>query len=97
MIKVILPAFSIPEGRKVTKITGSTFYTLLKEIKVYGEKKEDLQVLSSPDVRYLVGENGSINAISAGKELMWRASADDLMRYLRSRDDLDDDEGEDWD
>jgi len=80
-IKVVLPACSIPVDSLVTKRTGQKVYTLRKEIRIFGTS-ERRGITADAGVLFLVSENGDINAIPAGTELVWSATADELRDLL---------------
>lgn len=94
-MKLIVKAGLIPDGARVCKPNGTTEYKLLRQITVYyrgpyvadeftGDRK---QVVSSPDVSYMVGDGGQINAVSNGHELCWIVDEWELLNWLQGRED----------
>lgn len=85
---VLLPARLIPKGSIVTKRSGSVEYKLESSIRVYS--KPDLefkeQRIESDGVCFLLGEHGSINAISDHTVLSWQVLEGDLLDFLVDRD-----------
>jgi hypothetical protein len=55
MITITLAAKHIPEHTRVRKPTGSTYYTLRREIQIYGEGGRI--IYRPPEVVFLRGEN----------------------------------------
>lgn len=83
--KLILPAGEIPDMSTVCKRGGSTNYTLREKITVHSPNGKP-QILESTDCVYLVGDTGSINAVSKGTELVWFADTDEIRGHLDALD-----------
>ncbi len=82
-IRVLLPAYLIPLGAKVTKRTGEKEYTLKNEIKIYGEGGQEIK--APKETLFLVCE-GSTNIIERDTVLLWGATDYDLSEFLQGRD-----------
>ena len=85
MIRVIIPAWQVPDGSIVTKKTGEKEYHLQKDIVVYRENGEKTEIKSDHETFFLIPEDGgliSINCIGANKLVMWLAEPDDLANWL---------------
>ena len=77
IVKVILPA-RLLVGKDATKITGNNVYTVTDEIKIHGMH----DIKPDKDILFLVGDNNFINCISADKELLWRATPQEVIEFL---------------
>lgn len=92
--KVILPAEVIPVGATVTKVTGQKEYILRDDIKIYGSTSEDQkdmmrELRADKGTRFMVAEDGNINIVAGGTELLWHVDAEGLYRYMYELTQLD--------
>lgn len=84
MITIILPASRIPDGTTVRKVTGSTPYTLQREIKVYMAPGLDKPApIKTEGVVFLVGEGGSINGYADTTKFALDMDEDDALEMLQ--------------
>lgn len=83
MIKVLLPAFRIPDGSVVSKRGGMSPHTLKHSLKVYRnnlpEKQEPLVIQGF----FLVNEQGDIDQIGDNTPLHWHVSASEFCEQLQ--------------
>lgn len=85
ILKVLLPAYKIPDGSQVSKRTGEMVYTLNKQIKVYPDKSLDSKVELDVKGCFLFGPRGGINQIDPNLELHWLVEAEYLYFYLEEQ------------
>ena len=78
-VKVVLKAGEILDGTTVTKLKGTTLYTLKIGLKIYSE--DGVQVIGDNSV-FLVGERGSINLVSPEVELIAYMTPHDIMELF---------------
>jgi hypothetical protein len=84
MITIILPASRIPDGTTVRKLTGTTAYTLQREIKVYMASGLDKpSSIKTEGVVFLVGEKGSINGYADTTKFALDMEEDELLEMLQ--------------
>jgi hypothetical protein len=79
-ITIILPAKYLI-GKKVTKISGTYKYTVVKNMKIYCKDGIHEVFPDKKGIVFLQGEN-SINCISADKELKWETTLEELYDFL---------------
>lgn len=84
-LRLIVNAVVVPDGAKVSKVGGKSKYTLRDAVSVHHDNGPP-QIIKSDDVRYLIGDNGSITAVSIHRDLCWFATSDDVMRLIRPDD-----------
>lgn len=84
-VKVIVPAYVIPEGSRVTKPTGDKVYLLEDEMKVYGNG--EVSIRKSDNTRMLVFKN-QINIINEDDKLGWLISFDELFELMERQTDI---------
>jgi len=79
MYTLTLEAKNIPDGLEVRKVTGTTYYTLRKKLKIYGEDHREIGPL--PGTCFLVGTH--VNAILETKKLSIDfEQLDDIARWI---------------
>jgi len=61
MLSLILPAALIPDGTTVCKVTGSKPYKVRREIKIYGENRQE--ITTDQGLCFLVSDDASITCI----------------------------------
>ena len=62
MVTLTLPASEIPNNTSVRKVTGKKIYKLWREIKIYGENRQEVK--PDEDLIFIVAENdGGITCI----------------------------------
>ena len=87
-IKIILPAYDIPDGSTVTKITGTYQYILSKTIRIFGELKQEIK---QQNIVFLTKPDNPINFISAIADytsLIWVTTEEELYEYLQEKLDI---------
>lgn len=84
-VKIIVPAYVIPEGSRVTKPTGEKVYLLHNEMKVYGNG--EVSIRKSDNTRMLVFEN-QINIINDDDRLGWLISFEELFELMERQIDI---------
>ena len=82
MLKILMPAGSIPVDSTVTKRTGDKKYMLRDRIRIFGEDGGPREIKASDGARFLVAQNGDANAVNSTTELLWYAEESDLIQYL---------------
>jgi len=83
-IKILLPAWKIPEGETVTKPTGTKEYQLRKDIRVFNQiKREDGYTITAEKGTLLLVYETNINIISANDTLGWVTSFESLYYRLQ--------------
>ncbi len=66
MITLVLEACKIPEGMKVRKVTGEKYYTLTRELKVFGQTKDQhVEVKVPKDILFIIAGT-SISIVQPG-------------------------------
>lgn len=86
-----MEAKDIPVGSVVTKKTGEKLYLLRDDIKIFGaltpDQKEMLrEIKADAGTRFMVADNGDVNIVHGGQELMWHADPEDLKRWMYNRE-----------
>lgn len=90
MVIMLLPAGEIPDETQVRKVTGTTWYTLKKEIKLYsaaGAKQE----IKLDNTVFLVGDRGNINGIALNTLLAVELEEEEAIEVLQERIESKDD------
>lgn len=83
MIKVILPAGEIPITATVTKIGGTSKFSLSKIIRVFSECKVQCKTMKAEEgTIFLVDNRPDFSCIPTTKELIWLADEEDLIEWL---------------
>ena len=79
-----MKAKDIPEGRTVTKVTGSAEYTIRTAITIYGPGGRKKVIKADEGTRFLVSNKGwgNISAIDENKELAVELNEYDLQKIL---------------
>lgn len=67
-IRLVMPAKHFHDGDTVTKATGQAEFTFREKVMLYSESGKEV-LAPGGDMRYLVSDNGDINAIAADKQL----------------------------
>ena len=80
-VSILMNANEIPDYSKVRKITGSTWYTLRTNLKIYDEEGKLIEIPSEVGSIFLIGERGQINSFNPTKELVWRTTLDVLNSF----------------
>lgn len=91
LMKVLLPAGSIPNGALITKRTGTAEYRLHRGLRFYATKEakdklgEETRTVDAKDgcVFLVDEEKGTVNVYPRTTEFMWLVRADELERHLR--------------
>ena len=87
-LKVILPAARIPEGKIITKVTGTKQYTILSSIKIHSADSASIQsseVKAVEGVKFLVDRKGSFTAIPDTLELLTELDIDEIHKLIGPR------------
>lgn len=82
VLRLLLPAETIPTGSTVTKPSGSQEYLLTHSLRVYADRKDDLEGFTVSGF-FLQGPSG-INQIPGDKVLCWNVRASTLVDFLES-------------
>jgi hypothetical protein len=83
VLRLLLPAETIPTGSTVTKPSGSQEYILSHSLRVYADRKDDLEGFTVSGF-FLQGPSGSINQVPGDKVLCWNVKASALVDFLES-------------
>lgn len=76
-LTILINAEFIPNGSTVYKANGTTKYIIKDKIDVYTlENKKE--TISTKDCKFLISDNGSINAISTNTILKWETDLETL-------------------
>lgn len=71
MDKVIVEAYRIPNGFKVSKVGGNVKFTVRRKIEIYNQKDPSkVQSLTSKGDVFLVSESGNISVVPRDQELI---------------------------
>ena len=82
MMKVILPASSIPESSTVSKVNGSTQFVLKRNISYY-ENANLTKVVAKEGTVFLHSMSGTIDAYPQTTEFVWHVDESTLIDYLQ--------------
>lgn len=91
LMKVLLPAGSIPDGALITKRTGTNQYRLHRGLRFYATKEakeklgEETRTLDAKDgcVFLVDEEKGTINVYPCTTEFLWLVRAEELAWHLK--------------
>lgn len=86
LVKMILAAGDIPDESRVRKKTGEKWYTLRSEISIYGVPgglRPQVIVIKTPGVKFLVSDEGTVNAVPDTSELVVEWTADHVVEFLQ--------------
>lgn len=81
MITIVLEAGRIPEGTKVRKVTGTTFYTLQRSVNVY--MPGDNRKITTEGMVFLFGDN-AINGYPVSTKFALDLNDRDALEFLQT-------------
>jgi hypothetical protein len=83
MMKLLIPIKDVPEGERVTKKTGEKLYTVRDRIRIFSDDVNVRKEIKADDgVRFLVNDNGDVNAVDAKSEYIWYVDVDTAAQWL---------------
>jgi len=88
-IKVIVPAWQIPDEATVSKRTGTKKYLLRRKITIYNhstEKESPQNIEAKENTVFLVSTNGNIEAYGGKVELIWYTDYHGICSFLSEHD-----------
>ncbi len=89
LLKVILCAGALPDDAKVTKRTGTTEYTLVRQVRFFpgkGVDKEERQTITPRDgCVFLVDDRGNVNIYPPTTEFVWHTDEEEFQWYLEKK------------
>ncbi len=86
-LKVVLPLSDVPDGEKVSKVTGSKLYVVRRSPGVFvtsecrGECHPQVRLNVEPGCVCLISDSGDISINHGSTEVMWRTSLDNLVMH----------------
>lgn len=81
-LAVLMRAEEIPLGSFVTKRTGSKRYTIVDQIRVFGEGGSTRIIKANDGARLLAGTGGDFNVVAPDTLLLWRVDRPVLIDHL---------------
>jgi len=86
-IKVILPVGEIPLTATVTKINGTSKFTLAKTLRIFSQQKDKTQSFYAEEgTIFLVDNTADFTCVPTSKEFVWLAEEDELREWLERYD-----------
>lgn len=77
--KFLIEAGNIPDGYVVTKKTGTTKYTVKREIRIHGTSK---RITANEGTVLLAGDRGNISSLPASTEVIVELDEDEAYRLI---------------
>jgi hypothetical protein len=79
---VLIRAGDVPEGAKITKLTGQKTYCVEKVLRIFYEGNKPPQIINAEEGVVFLVNGKDTNAVSVDKLVMWRPLEQELIDFL---------------
>lgn len=82
VVRLLVPLGDVPLESRVTKRSGEKIYCVRNHIRVFTSGKDTQVIESDVGCRFLVSDNGDVNAMGCTTPVLWYADPQAVAEYL---------------